>query len=237
MFFENHFNERKNLVRDYSIAKDEVQQLKVHCRALGFEIEEPNFPPEDEKDSLDHSKRYTRNIVKSGTTSNTGLVRHNLGNGDPSQSQFQGNNSSSVLSQHQENDSRTSTKVQNWLNTLHAGERPDPGQHEDPVALASPSLDLASTYPANGSNLGSSLNLDLPSLNASFWTDREAEAFLPLPNHQMHNSSSRAASISTGSHISAWKGDAPRNGRRYSEPSNGVVSITTTDIFPHEKKP
>jgi len=57
VFFEKYFQQRLEIIREYSAADRDVQNLKVACQDLGLEIEEPNLPPFDESYALDQSRR------------------------------------------------------------------------------------------------------------------------------------------------------------------------------------
>jgi len=56
-FLERYFQRRGELIREYSVANRDVQQLKLQCEQQGLEIEEPNLPSFDEANPLDQSRR------------------------------------------------------------------------------------------------------------------------------------------------------------------------------------
>jgi hypothetical protein len=206
-FLRRYFEERAILIKDYSMAKNEVQTLKEECRQSGLEVEEPNFPPEEAGDSLDHSQIYTREAGLSATPSHISFVRHGVDNTDTSASDLQ--------------DGEPKTRISDWLTDLqrfrHAGndhwEEVNPGGREHPpIGPLSPSSEQRRSQVFF-------VDHERHPMEPSWWTEQAAEVFLALPNYQQLSVMPRAASRSSGSRRSIWQGDPPKGGRRYSDPT------------------
>ena len=221
-FNEKYVETRSSLIQEYIMAKRDVQKLKEQCKGLQLDIEEPNFPAEVEGDSLDRMLRFTREISQSvaASGSNAGLLRRSLDSPDARRLQL--------------HNDEPKDRLHNWLIDIWKvnthGEVEDNMVHYRSAQENRPKL-LAVPSPAYKTAPGSYLNLDGPSIDASKWTEGEAEAAVPFPNYNLLSSHSRAPSVDKEKDLpkSMWQGDAPR--RRYSDPAEDVARIVHEDIL------
>jgi hypothetical protein len=217
-FMESYIEARGALIQEYSMAKRDVQRLKELCRSLNLVVEEPNFPAEDEGDSLDRMLRYTREMSQSVAPSNPGRLRRSLDSPD--------------IADFRIDDDEPKSRVHNWLIDLWKS-RGSSGVKDNLDHVRNAAQDNGPSFKTNPRTApGSIRNLQVPSTDVEEWTELQAAASVPLPNYQMLSSASRTPSISNESpRFDKWQGDIPLDRRRYSDPAEDVARNVRKEVL------
>jgi hypothetical protein len=71
-FLMSYFQERREKIHEFSLAKQEAEKLYYDCMDRGFKVEEPAVAPFPDADALDHSNRISRRIAEAAVNESIG---------------------------------------------------------------------------------------------------------------------------------------------------------------------